>query len=46
MFADDCHIYLSFSPNEVARAVKGVNTDLQTVELWAEVECSKDADDL
>jgi hypothetical protein len=26
---------LSFSPNEVARAVKGVNTDLRSVELWA-----------
>jgi hypothetical protein len=26
MFADDCQIYLSFSPNEVARAVEGVNT--------------------
>jgi hypothetical protein len=35
IFADDCQIYLSFSPNEVARAVKGVNTDLRSVELWA-----------
>jgi hypothetical protein len=37
MFADDCQIYLSFSPNEVARAVEGVNTDLRSVELWAEL---------
>jgi hypothetical protein len=36
MFADDCQIYLSFSPNEVIRAVEGVNTDLKSVELWAE----------
>jgi hypothetical protein len=36
MFADDYHIYLSFSPKEVARAVEGVNTDLRSAELWAE----------
>jgi hypothetical protein len=36
MFADDFQIYFSFSPNEVARAVESVNTDLRSVELWAE----------
>jgi hypothetical protein len=36
MFADDCQIYLGFSPNEVIRAVEGVNTYLQSVEFWAE----------
>jgi hypothetical protein len=36
MFADDCQIYLSFSPNEVAWAVQGINTELRSVELWAE----------
>jgi hypothetical protein len=36
MFADDCQIYLSLSPNEMARAVECVNTDLRSVELWAE----------
>jgi hypothetical protein len=47
MFADDCQIYLSFSPNEVAQVVEGFNTDsLQSVELFglrelAEIECLK-----
>jgi hypothetical protein len=36
MFADEYHIYLSFSPKEVARAAEGVNTDLRSAELWAE----------
>jgi hypothetical protein len=36
MFADDCQIYLSFSPNEMARAVECVNTDLRSVDHWAE----------
>jgi hypothetical protein len=39
-FADNSQIYLSFSANEVARAVEGVNTDLRSV------ECSKAANDL
>jgi hypothetical protein len=34
MFADDCQIYLSFSPNEVAQVVEGFNTDLHSVELF------------
>jgi retron-type reverse transcriptase len=36
MFADDCQIYLSFLPHEMARAVECINTDLRSVEHWAE----------
>jgi retron-type reverse transcriptase len=31
MFADDCQIYLSFSPNKMAGAVKCINSDLRSV---------------
>ena len=37
LYADDIQVYLSFDPSESDEAVAKINTDLQNIALWSEV---------